>query len=149
MSTEPKVSEGQRRQMVAEAAYFRAERRGFSGDPTADWLAAEAEVDARLREMPGKSLHEELEQRLAVANSKLRAVKKKVSAMKVEARKEWTHDVEKLTRLRDKLKHKLEQIREQGEHAGEKAGQQADKIWHEISEIVERISARRKRKTGP
>ena len=37
------------RQMIQEAAYFRAERRGFSGgDPVADWLAAEAEIDAML-----------------------------------------------------------------------------------------------------
>ena len=35
--------------LIAEAAYFRAQRRGFSpGNETEDWLAAEAEVDARL-----------------------------------------------------------------------------------------------------
>ncbi len=35
--------------MIAEAAYLRAERRGFtSGDPVDDWLAAEREVDRRL-----------------------------------------------------------------------------------------------------
>jgi cytochrome c556 len=135
--------------MVADAAYFRAERRGFSGDPTADWLAAEAEVDAMLREMPGKSLHEELEERLAAANTKLRSIKRKVSAMKAEAREEWTHDVEKLARLRDRFKIKLDEIREQGEHASEKAKRQADKIWHEISEIVERAGARRKSRRAP
>jgi hypothetical protein len=38
-----------RESMIAEAAYFRAERRGFAGgDPVVDWLEAEAEVDARL-----------------------------------------------------------------------------------------------------
>jgi hypothetical protein len=37
------------RQMIEEAAYFLAEKRGFSrGDPVADWLAAEAEIDALL-----------------------------------------------------------------------------------------------------
>ena len=37
------------RQMIEEAAYYRAEKRGFSGgDPVADWLAAEAEIDALL-----------------------------------------------------------------------------------------------------
>jgi hypothetical protein len=36
--------------MIAEAAYLRAERRGFSpGYELDDWLAAEAEVDALLR----------------------------------------------------------------------------------------------------
>lgn len=35
--------------LIAEAAYFRAENRGFApGHDTEDWLAAEAEVDARL-----------------------------------------------------------------------------------------------------
>ena len=34
------------RQMIQEAAYFRAEARGFiGGDPVEDWLAAEAEID--------------------------------------------------------------------------------------------------------
>lgn len=35
--------------LIAEAAYFRAERRGFApGHEIEDWLAAENEVDARL-----------------------------------------------------------------------------------------------------
>jgi hypothetical protein len=35
--------------MIAEAAYLRAERRGFApGYETEDWLAAESEVDALL-----------------------------------------------------------------------------------------------------
>jgi hypothetical protein len=38
-----------REAMVAVAAYYRAERRGFNGgDPLADWFEAEAEVDALL-----------------------------------------------------------------------------------------------------
>ena len=44
------VSEDARRAMIAEAAYLRAERRGFAtGNEEEDWLAAEAEVDALLR----------------------------------------------------------------------------------------------------
>lgn len=36
--------------MIAEAAYLRAERRGFaSGNELDDWLEAEAEVEAALR----------------------------------------------------------------------------------------------------
>jgi hypothetical protein len=35
--------------LIAEAAYFRAERRGFApGHEQEDWLAAESEVDRRL-----------------------------------------------------------------------------------------------------
>lgn len=44
------VSEDARRAMVAQAAYLRAERRGFApGGEVEDWLAAEAEVDALLK----------------------------------------------------------------------------------------------------
>lgn len=40
-----------RYQMIAEAAYLRAEQRGFNGgDPLEDWLAAEHEVDLLLAE---------------------------------------------------------------------------------------------------
>lgn len=51
------VDAEQRRRMIAEAAYFRAEHRGFvQGDPLEDWLAAEAQVDDMLRSRaPGKA----------------------------------------------------------------------------------------------
>ena len=40
----------ERRALIAEAAYLRAERRGFvPGQETEDWLAAEAEVDGLLK----------------------------------------------------------------------------------------------------
>jgi Protein of unknown function (DUF2934) len=43
-----------RRAMIAEAAYLRAERRGFApGHETEDWLAAEIETDALLRSAHG------------------------------------------------------------------------------------------------
>jgi hypothetical protein len=40
-----------REQMIAEAAYYRAERRGFApGAEMEDWLAAEREIEALVRE---------------------------------------------------------------------------------------------------
>ena len=43
------VDPEQRAALIAEAAYFRAEHRGFApGHETEDWLAAESEVDATL-----------------------------------------------------------------------------------------------------
>ncbi len=43
------VSEEERRAMIARAAYFRAESRGFApGHELEDWAAAEAEVDREL-----------------------------------------------------------------------------------------------------
>ena len=38
-----------RHKMIAEAAYYRAEKRGFqNGDALGDWLAAETAVDQKL-----------------------------------------------------------------------------------------------------
>lgn len=45
----PVVTSESRRAMIAESAYLRAERRGFSpGFEVEDWLTAEREVDALL-----------------------------------------------------------------------------------------------------
>jgi len=48
--TQPNFVDPQQRAMlIARAAYFRAMNRGFApGNEVADWLAAEAEVDAEL-----------------------------------------------------------------------------------------------------
>ena len=46
------VTPEQRYRMICDAAYFRAERRGFvGGNALQDWLDAEAEIDGLLREM--------------------------------------------------------------------------------------------------
>jgi hypothetical protein len=43
------ITPEQRHQMIAEAAYARAEKRGFQGgSPEEDWLQAESEIDALL-----------------------------------------------------------------------------------------------------
>lgn len=47
-----------RQQMIATAAYYRAAQRGFDGgDPMADWLAAEAEVDGMLSSVMESTVH--------------------------------------------------------------------------------------------
>jgi len=48
-SFEAGISDEERRRLIAEAAYFIAQRRDFDGGfELEDWLAAEAEVDAKL-----------------------------------------------------------------------------------------------------
>ena len=42
------VTPEERRKMIEQAAYFRAEKHGWQVDPQANWVAAEAEVDAIL-----------------------------------------------------------------------------------------------------
>ena len=44
-----RLSPEERHRLIAEAAYFRASRRGFDGAAEVeDWLAAEAEIDGKL-----------------------------------------------------------------------------------------------------
>jgi Protein of unknown function (DUF2934) len=50
-SSSASVSPERRHQMIEEFAYFRAAQRGFEGgDPVADWLLSEQEVDRLLSE---------------------------------------------------------------------------------------------------
>jgi hypothetical protein len=42
------ISSDERRRMIAEAAYLRAESQGFFSDERQDWLIAEAEIDSQL-----------------------------------------------------------------------------------------------------
>lgn len=50
------VSAETRQKMIAEAAYYIAERRGFAGNESYDdWVKAEAEIDAMLLSRIGKS----------------------------------------------------------------------------------------------
>lgn len=44
------VGPDERMEMIAQAAYLRAEKSGFSEDPLVDWLEAEREIDAMLKE---------------------------------------------------------------------------------------------------
>jgi predicted nucleic acid-binding Zn-ribbon protein len=131
--------------MIAEAAYFRAEKRNFEGDPVMDWIEAETEIESGSGNPEDRRMLDRIEEQVATASQKLKALRKKVSGMKTEARKEWKQDAEKLAELRDSLEKRLEEIRERGEHASRKAQKQAEKIWDEISEIVQRTASRRKK----
>jgi hypothetical protein len=50
VAVNPVVNPEERHQMIALAAYYRAEQRGFvNSDPLRDWLEAEAEVMLKLQ----------------------------------------------------------------------------------------------------
>jgi hypothetical protein len=142
MTISNKVSEAQRRQMIAEAAYFRAEKRGFAGDPVSDWIEAEVEVGERVRKIENARLIEHLEEGLAATTQRVSALKKKASNAASGARAEWRADVEKLGKLRDELRLKVDHLRAHGEGAGHKAWQQAEKIWGEINDAMRRVAER-------
>src|SRR5690606_29151245 len=119
MSEMRTVSAHRRREMIAEAAYFRAEKRNFTGgDPVADWVAAEAEVDALLgnarasraaakaQRTPVKGdkapqslaheLAERLEEAATAATRRLATLRRKVARITGKERGDFELDVERL-----------------------------------------------------
>ena len=145
MLSQHKVNALQRRQMIAEAAYFRAERRSFNGgDVVRDWCEAEAEVDARLQEIEDEQLVERIRDVLVTVSKRLATLRRKVARLSKEARSEWQKDLDKLAALRDALRPKLAELREQGEHAGQTLREQAEKIRAEIVDLVQRLGAKTK-----
>jgi chromosome segregation ATPase len=137
-----KVSSERRRQMIAEAAYFRAEKRGFrGGDPQADWREAEAEVDARLRRAQTDHLVERVEQGLAAAAKGVASFRRRLAKLSAEARMEGQRELDALASLRDALKPKLKELREQGDRATVRAREQAEKLSAELADLVHRLGA--------
>lgn len=83
----PPVTAEERYRMIAEAAYFRAEKRGFvGGDIAEDWIQAEAEIDRNLQAIEkGQGLTptaKEIEQRVqAAVESDMALVSERVRAI--------------------------------------------------------------------
>jgi hypothetical protein len=145
MSLRHKATSSQRQQMIAEAAYFKAERRGFeSGDAVRDWCEAEAEIDARLLQLEDGQLVARIDEALESAARRLAAVRRKVAGLSREARGEWERDLDKLVALRDNLKPKLAELKEHGQRAGRIVREQAENVRDEIAEVVQRLEAKGK-----
>lgn len=135
-----KVTEDQRQRMIAEAAYFLAERRGFNGgDSVADWIEAEAEVDERLRRIGAAGVLECLNDGVESATKRLAAMKRKASTVASGARVQVNRDIDRLGELRDSLRVKVKELRAQGEHAGDVAVQQAERVWQELADAMRRL----------
>lgn len=144
-----KVSEERRRQMIADAAYFRAERRGFDGgDPFVDWLEAEHEIDARLGGPEGDGLLERFDAQLAHVSQRLGALRTRVGELTAEAREEWHSDVERLAALNSRFSVHVDEMKAHGVQASAQAKQHAERLWAEISEILHRCSSRDDKGSG-
>lgn len=145
MSSQRKVASDERQRMIAEAAYYKAQRRGFNGgDAVRDWCEAEVEIDARLRRLEEGQFVERIERVLEAAAARLAASRRKVARLSSEARGEWERDLDRLAALRDTLKPKVAELREQGERAGRKVRDQAEKMRDEVAELVQRLEAKAK-----
>jgi hypothetical protein len=118
--------------MIAAAAYYRAQRRGFApGAEVDDWLAAEREIDEQLA---GRGAGEHLLERLRRERDELRV---RMHLAKLDLLEEW-----------DTLEHKwdLVQARSGGamrgaRGAGKEVGAAAGAVLAEIRDGYKRIRA--------
>lgn len=124
-----------RNRMIAEAAYYRAQQRGFrAGNPMDDWLAAEAEIDQLLSQEGDVS--EQLEDRLASLNRELKAFRQKLLAMEGAARQEFEQSLKALTRLRDRFRKRVRAMRDSGENAIDESRERIEHLWQDIAEMA-------------
>lgn len=146
-----KVSPEQRYHMIAEAAYFHAERRGFGGDPAQDWLEAEAEIDRILQASgeartpgttPKQAFQAALEKQLKELDARLEELKLKSSLAKMELRSEYEKQLANLMGKRATAQTKLNELRSRAEDAWEDLRGGTEKAWEDMREALERMAAR-------
>lgn len=117
----PSVTAEERYRMIAEAAYFLAEKRGFTGgDMAEDWRQADAQVDQMLRKqgrLPAMAM-EEIEQRVqGVLTTDPAAIAGEVRAITLDALTRGSLDAEALKRVTASVvKGAREGVAHLGEH---------------------------------
>lgn len=145
-----RVRPEERYRMIAEAAYFRAQRRGFvGGDPVQDWLEAEAEIDRMLASgtlpeslSPKERFRIQLESELSELESRIEALKVQASLAKLELKSEFQKELDALEVLRNRLRGRLEEVRSRAEGAWEDLRAGVEKAWDDLRQAVERVAAR-------
>jgi Protein of unknown function (DUF2934) len=145
------VTADQRLSMIAEAAYFRAEHRGFlSGDPMTDWIEAEAEIDCLLNSSAGgihesetkRSYQKMLEAQLEEWDKKLEEVTVAAKKAGTKLRSELDSRLAELTEQRAAAQTQLAQLREYGGETWHELRQNADRLWDDLRDSLDEIMAR-------
>jgi hypothetical protein len=152
VSGQVSVSPEQRYHMIAEAAYFHAEQRGFAGgDPAQDWLEAEAEIDRILQSgavgtgpgaTPKQAFQAALETQLRELDARLEELKLKSTLASMELRSEYEKQLEILNSKRSVAQAKLNELRNRAEDAWEDLKGGTEKAWEDMRQALERMVAR-------
>ncbi len=146
------VSPAERYRMIAEAAYYHAERRGFiSGDSAQDWLDAEAEID-RILQNPSEgkgplmtakqAFQQKLDAQLTEWDAKFDQLKAKAFGAKDEMRADYEKQLEALAEKRTTAQAKMQDLRLRTEDAWEDLKGGTEKAWDEMRNTLDRIASR-------
>lgn len=146
------VTPGQRYQMISEAAYFRAEKRGLvGGDVAKDWLEAEAEIDIILEQqlksgkedrITKKAFQKKLETQLKKWDAKFDKLQVKAKKAKSEIRADIEKQIESLAGRRAVAHAEMLELGQRTEETWEDLRTGAEKTWGEMHEALDRFVAR-------
>jgi len=127
-STGQDISPDERRRMIEQAAYLRAEHRGFNGgDPMEDWLVAEREIN---RMLPSPQLQK---QELAAYRMLRDAVGKALGEAKEILNAEAIHQA---------LAQAVAQLKQVGEHTADTIDKVAASVERDMVNAAQKIGTR-------
>lgn len=139
--------------MIATAAYYRAQRRGFrDGDPDTDWLEAEAEIDRMFEQSLGsaeptqtaakQAFLDRLETELREFDAKLKTLAGKARGAKKAVRTRYENQIGALAEQRAAADQKLRELKDRSGAAWEDLKGGAEKLWQELRQTVEQMASR-------
>ncbi|WP_157662670.1 DUF2934 domain-containing protein [Sulfuriferula sp. AH1] len=139
--------------MIAKAAYFRAEKRGFvSGDTAQDWLEAEAEID-RVLQTPKRTakasptalkqaFQQELETQIHEWDLRIADLKVKAQGARADLRADYEKQFEILTKKRDAVQAKMQELGARVGDVWEDLKGGTEKAWDEMQRTLDQIAGR-------
>ena len=139
------VSPEQRHQLIAEAAYFRAQRRGFGEpDPLSDWLEAEADIDRMLTGQPAGDAGPiaQFEAQLRAFDHDLQRLMAKAREARGDLRAQVEKEVQRLQPMRAAAEEKLNEFRERSTHAVDEVRRRVYTAREEVANTLQRLSDR-------
>jgi predicted nucleic acid-binding Zn-ribbon protein len=147
-----RISPEQRYQMIAEAAYFRAEKRGFTGgDMSQDWLEAEAEIDDFLKQqskpnkkkaITQKAFLKKLEGQIKEWDDKFEKLQDKAKKAKAEIQADVEKQISALGKKRTAAQKKVVVLSQKTEDTWESVKDGVEKTWEEMQEALDRFVSR-------
>ncbi len=140
-------SRDERQALIAREAYLRAEKRGFrGGDPLDDWLAAEAEVDARLDAASRKLERDRfteyktwLKAQIETVSARLDELQERAGGLRGRAQQARERELAQIKDGRDALEAKLEALRKKGRKKRDELKLQAEQLLGELKRSLDKV----------
>ncbi|MHB9020817.1 MAG: DUF2934 domain-containing protein [Halothiobacillus sp.] len=135
-----------RHRMIAEAAYFRAEKRGFTGTEMAqDWSEAEAEIDRKLQSItanvPEKiTFEDKLRQQISVWDSRLNHLAEDAKSAKATVKANIEKHIVEMTAHRQTLKEKLNELQASSTSRWDELKHQTEQMLTSMQDAYDRAA---------